>query len=350
VETDTAPIRPDERFDEHRVAEYLRRHLPGMFGEDPIAFEQFPGGKANLTYLARCGDVEVVLRRPPHGPVAPGSHDMRREHAVLSVLHRAYPAAPQAHHLCEDEAVMGKPFVVMERRRGWVIRDRWPDALPGDGPARRAVAEAAVDALAALHRVDFEGLGLGSLGRPDGFVARQVAGWADRWERARHDDVPAMDETAAALGEAVPTPDASVLLHNDFKLDNLMIGDRGEVAAVLDWDMATLGDPLVDLGTMLAYWSEPGDPIHDLPGVAGVTLSPQMNGDEVVERYAAATGFDVGGVRYYHALAVFRVAVIVQQIYIRYLRGQTSDERFAPLGMLVPLLADQALTLVGSAG
>lgn len=345
MEADTAPIRPDERFDETRVAAYLREHVPAV-GTAEISFAQFPGGKANLTYLAKAGDVELVLRRPPHGPVAPGSHDMRREHTVLSVLHRAYPAAPRSFHFCEDESVMGKKFFVMERRRGWVIRNEWPDGLPGDAGFRRRVAEAATDALAELHRVDYRALGLGGLGRPEGFVARQVAGWTDRWHRAAHQGVAAMEEAAEALAGDVPQPQEEVLLHNDFKLDNLMIGPRGGLVAVFDWDMATIGDPLVDLGTALAYWSEPGDPIHDLPGVTGVSLSPQMSRTALTARYAAATGFDVSRVRYYQALATFRIAVIVQQIYIRYRRGQTADRRFAALGPLVPLLADQALAIV----
>lgn len=342
---DTAPIRSEEQFDTTRVAAYLRERLPEMVGDAPIVFEQFPGGKANLTYLARAGDVELVLRRPPLGPVAPGSHDMRREHAVLSVLHAAFPPAPRALLLCEDESVMGKVFFVMERRRGWVIRERWPEDLPGDEEARRRIAAATVDALAALHRVDFMSLGLGGLGRPEGFLGRQVTGWVDRWHRAKDRDVPAMEEAARRFARAVPEPQAAVLLHNDYKLDNLMIGEGGVVAAVLDWDMATLGDPLVDLGTALAYWAEPGDAIHDLPGVSGVTLSRQMSRVEVVERYRAATGFDVAAIDYYHGFARFRVAVIIQQIYIRYVRGQTSDERFAALGPLVPMLAEEALAL-----
>jgi aminoglycoside phosphotransferase (APT) family kinase protein len=345
VVSDTAPIRPEEQFDAARVDEWLRGRLPNLIGDAPIAFEQFPGGKANLTYLARAGEVELVLRRPPLGPVAPGSHDMRREYAVLSVLHRVFPAAPRALALCEDETVMGKVFLVMERRRGHVIRETWPAGLRDDDPLKRRVAEAAADTLAALHRVDYEALGLGDLGRPSGFLERQVAGWIDRWHRAADDEVAAMEEAARRFGRAVPVPQAAVLLHNDYKLDNLMVGEEGSVVAVLDWDMATLGDPLVDLGTALAYWAEPGDAIHDLPGVSGVTVSGQLGREELVERYAAATGFDVAGVDYYHGFARFRIAVIIQQIYIRFVRGQTSDPRFAALAPLVPMLAEEALAL-----
>ncbi|MCB2224046.1 MAG: phosphotransferase family protein [Actinobacteria bacterium] len=344
---DTAPIRPDERFDEDAVAAHLRAHLPDLVGGGPMTFEQFPGGKANLTYLARAGDVELVLRRPPLGPVAPGSHDMRREYRVLSALHRAFPPAPRAYHLCEDPEVMGDVFFVMERRHGEVIREVWPAALPDTDGYRRTLAECAVDVLADLHLVDYEALGLGDLGKPEGFVERQVAGWTDRWHRAREDDVPAMDTLADALAGAVPAPQRATLLHNDFKIDNLMAGPRGEVVAVFDWDMATIGDPMVDLGTALAYWSGPDEPTFGVFGEHGTTLAHVMAKPEIVERYAARTGFDVTGTAFYEALALFRIAVIVQQIYIRWRRGQTGDDRFAALGALVPPVAARGVELLG---
>ena len=340
---DTAPIRPEESFDETRVADYLREQLPDLLGQGPLEFAQFPGGRANLTYLVRGAGRELVLRRPPLGPVAPGSHDMRREHAVLSVLYREYPAAPRAHHLCEDESVMGAPFFVMDRRRGMVVREAWPSQLPQDEGFRRRLAENAVNSLVDLHLVDYRALGLADLGRPDGFVARQVRGWTDRWQRAKHEDLPEMTELGERFAAAIPEPQAAVLLHNDFKLDNLMVGPEAEIVGVFDWDMATVGDPLIDLGGALAYWAAPGDALFTLFGAAGATLSPVLPRSEVVERYAARTGFDVSDVAFYHAFGLFRVAVIVQQIFIRYRRGQTSDPRFAVLGEVVPLLARDAL-------
>lgn len=346
VGQDTAPIRPEERFDEERVASYLRTHLGSMLGDGPITFSQFPGGKANLTYLARCGDVELVLRRPPLGEVAPGSHDMRREHSVLAVLHQAFPKAPRSFHLCEDPEIMGKPFFVMERRRGRVVRETWPAALPATGEFRRAVAEGLVDTLGELHGVDFVSIGLSGLGKPSGFVERQVAGWAERWRLARHEDVPDMDRLASRLADSIPVPQAATLLHNDFKLDNAMVGAGGSIEAVLDWDMATLGDPLVDLGTALAYWAAPGDPMFPLFDAESVILHDVMSRHEIVERYAKDTGFDVSAIDWYRALAAFRIAVILQQIYIRYERGQTSDERFAVLGDMVPPIAAAALAEV----
>jgi aminoglycoside phosphotransferase (APT) family kinase protein len=344
--SDTAPIRPEERFDEVAVAAYLRAHLPDIVGGHEIAFEQFPGGKANLTYLARAGDIELVVRRPPLGRVAPGSHDMAREYRVLSVLHRAYDPAPQAYHLCEDPEVMGGVFFVMERRRGEVIRETWPAALPDTDSYRRTLASSSIDALGDLHLVDYDSLGLAGLGRPGGFVERQVRGWAGRWLEARDDDVPAMDLLAERLAAAVPIPQGTTLLHNDFKIDNLMTNPTGEVVALFDWDMATIGDPLVDLGTALAYWSGPGDATYPVFGSQGYTLAPVMSKPEIVDRYAARTGLDVSGLAFYEALALFRIAVIVQQIYIRWRRGQTSDERFGMLGAIVPPVADAALEML----
>ncbi len=342
---DTAPIRSEERFDEARVAAHLRAALPEL-GDAPIEFEQFPGGKANLTYIARVGTREYALRRPPLGPVAPGSHDMTREHRVLSVLHAAYPLAPEAYHLCTDTDVMGKPFFVMERRVGTVIRGEWPEELSDDAATRRTVAESLVDALAALHGVDYEVLGLADLGRPAGFAERQVAGWTDRWHRARHEDVPAMDHLADGLAKSIPRPQRASLIHNDFKLDNTMVGPDGEIVAVFDWDMATIGDPLVDLGTTLAYWKGHAE-LAAVVAPDSAVLGDVMSESEMVDRYCAATGLDGSSLDWYLALASFRIAVIIQQIYIRYVRGQTSDERFALYGAVVPPIATTGLRFLG---
>jgi aminoglycoside phosphotransferase (APT) family kinase protein len=341
--TDTAPIRPEERFDEVRVAAYLRRELPEAFGGDPIEFEQFPGGAANLTYLARSGEVELVLRRAPLGDVAKGSHDMEREHRVLSRLWRAFPKAPRAYAYCADPEVMGKPFFVMERRHGYVVRNQWPPKF-GDDPAnRRRVAEDLVDTMAQLHTVVPAAVDLEELGRPTGFLERQVAGWMRRWEAAQTRDVPDMERAAAVLAASVPVPQATTILHNDYKLDNTMVDGSGRIVAVFDWDMATQGDPLVDVGTVLAYWADPRDPTYPIFGARAVTLTPYMAKAEVIERYSAATGFDLSVIRYFEGLALYRIAVIIEQIYARYTAGQTSDDRFAAFEPLAPILAAAAV-------
>lgn len=343
---DTAPIRPEERFDEQVVAAHLRAAVPELVGDDAIEFEQFPGGAANLTYLARTRNRELVLRRAPLGPVAEGAHDMEREHRVLSRIWKAYAKAPRAYYYCADPDIMGKPFFVMERRRGHVIRNQWPPAFEDDESVRRHAAEELVDALAELHRVDPNEVGLGDLGRPDGFVQRQVDGWMRRWDAAKTREVPEMVTASDVLLTRLPDPQTTTILHNDFKLDNTMVSASGDLVAVFDWDMATRGDPLVDLGTLLAYWADPDDPTYPIFGARGVTLAPHMTKATVIERYAGATGFDVGMVRYYEGLALYRIAVIIEQIYARYAAGQTSDERFAAFERLAPILAAAAVDLL----
>ena len=343
---DTAPIRPEESFDEPRVAAYLRRVLPEVVGEGPVRFEQFPGGAANLTYLAKVGDAELVLRRAPLGPVAEGGHDMEREYFVLSRLWRRFPEAPRAFHYCSEPEVMGKPFFIMERRHGYVVRDSWPPQFEADDSRKPKAAAALVEALAELHLVDPASVDLDRLGHPDGFVERQVDGWMRRWEAARTREVPDMVAAARLLKEQVPTPQAVTVLHNDYKLDNTMLSEEGEVVAVFDWDMSTRGDPLVDLGTLLAYWSDPDAPTYPVFGERAVTIAPYLPRDEVVERYSSITGFDVSGIRFYEGLAYYRIAVIIEQIYSRFVRGQTSDHRFARFEPLAPILAAAAVDVL----
>ncbi len=339
---DTAPIRDEEHFDEERVAAYLRAMLPDLVGDDEIVFDQFPGGAANLTYRAVAGDTELVLRRAPLGEVAESGHDMAREHRVLSRLWRAFPKAPRAYLYCEDAGLMGKPFFVMERRHGWVIRRAWPAALGGDA-IRRSLAGDLVDTLAELHRVDPAVVGLDDLGRPEGFVQRQIDGWARRWEAAKTRDVPEMDRAMRLLQRAVPPSQAATILHNDYKLDNTMVSEQGRVVAVFDWDMATRGDPLVDLGTLLSYWVDPEGPTYPIFGERAATLAPYLSRDDVVARYAEGTGFDTSAIRYFEGLALYRIGVIIEQIYARYAAGQTSDERFARFAPLAPVLAGAAV-------
>ncbi len=341
--TDTAPIRPEEDFNHGTVSRYLRGHLPELFACPEVSFDQFPGGAANLTYRAYCSDgSEYVLRRAPLGSVAAGSHDMAREYRVLSRLWRAFPLAPRAYHYCEDPTIMGKPFFVLERRHGHVVRRSWPASLAGDLQKQRTVALSLVDALADLHAVAPAAVGLETLGKPAGFVERQIAGWTRRWEAAATRPVPDMEAVAGLLERNVKHNQRVAILHNDYKLDNTMVGDDGSLVAVFDWDMATLGDPLVDVGTLLAYWAQPGDPTYNVFGANAVAIGEVVAKDAVRERYASRSGLDLTQIAFYEALALFRIAVIIEQIYARYVSGQTSDERFAAFGSLAPLLAAAA--------
>ena len=349
----------DERADEHldrtRLGPYLRAHLTELEGAaGPLEVRQFGGGKANLTYLLRFGDREFVLRRPPLGPVPPGAHDMRREHRVLSMLHRRYPLAPKSLLLCEDESIIGAAFLVEERRHGFVIRDDIPPEFAGRPDLNRHIGEALVDALAELHLVVPGEIGLDGLGRPDGYLERQLAGWSRRWaaalggpeaERAEAGMTPVLEWLLRRL----PRSRASALLHNDYRLDNLLLdsGDPARTAAVLDWDMCTVGDPLADLGYLLNYWVEPGDN----PGWREIAAMPTWrpgfpSREEAVARYARHTRFDVSAIGWHQIFAAFKLAVIIQQIYIRYVRGQTRDERFRFYGRRVLGLAAKARGLL----
>jgi len=343
LEKDTIPVRPDEQLDEVKLAGYLRGRLPGA--EKPLTVRQFGGGAANLTYLLDYGTHEYVLRRPPLGPVAKSAHDMGREYKVLSVLHRLFPYAPQAYLYCADPEVIGASFFLMERRQGIVVRREMPPEFAGMTDAPRRMSEALVDALAELHAVDYEVIGLGDLGRPEGFIERQVEGWYGRWHKAKSEDVVDMDAVYAWLKENLPQTRDFSLVHNDYKLDNVMLaaGDPGRMVAIFDWDMCTLGDPLSDLGALLCYWTEPDDP----PYLQAMAMMPTgnlgfMTRAELVERYAEKSGRSVHHINFYHALGLFRLVVIIAQIYIRFKRGQTRDQRFEAFGPMIPLMARAA--------
>jgi aminoglycoside phosphotransferase (APT) family kinase protein len=308
----------------------------------------FPGGHSNLTYLVRFGDTELVLRRPPFGPVAPTAHDMAREYRWLAAVHPLFPRAPRPYLLCDDPSVLGSIFYVMERRRGFVVRHDEPPALADRLPQRRRVSEALVDTLVDLHAIDIAAHGLTGLGKPAGFVERQVRGWTERWHRSKTADVPEMEALAEWLiGRLPPDPARPSIVHGDFKLDNVMLDadDVGRIVAVFDWEMSALGDPLVDVGILLAYWA-PTAPPGQRDALTAVTDRPGwFTRDEIVERYRARTGRDVSAIRFYETFAVYKVAVVIQQIFYRFVRGQTDDPRFVNFGDRVAHLAREAASL-----
>ena len=336
---DTIPMRADEQLDTVRVAGFLRGKLEGS--ERPLIIRQFGGGKANLTYHLDYGSHEYVLRRPPLGPVAAKAHDMGREYRVLSVLYQAFPLAPRAFLYCEDSEIMGAPFFVMERRQGVVVRQSIPSVYAAVPDAPRRMSAALVDALADLHAVDYAAIGLDELGEPTGFVTRQIEGWYKRWHKAKLEDSAQMDEVYQWLKENQPQTTQFSLVHNDYKLDNTMLSatDPGQMVAIFDWDMCTLGDPLSDLGALLCYWTEPSDPPH----FQALSMMPLgdlsfMTRRELIEQYAERSGRSVSDIHFYHALGLYRLVVIIAQIYIRYHRGQTKDQRFAAMGPMIPLM------------
>ena len=310
---------------------------------------QFPGGHSNLTYLLRFGDAELVMRRPPFGPVPPTAHDMVREYRWLAAVHPVFPLAPRVYALCEDASLLGSVFYVMERRHGIVVRHEEPPQIKDQPDVRRRVGLALVDALASLHAVDLENAGLMHLGKPVGFVERQVRGWSDRWQRSKTSDLPDMDALATWLQAHLPAnPARPTIVHGDFKLDNLMLdeSDPARVVGVFDWEMAALGDPLVDVGILLAYWV-PNAPPQQHDALTTVTTLPGwITPAELVERYAERSGRDVSSLRFFEVFALFKIAVVIQQIYFRFVRGQTDDPRFANFGDRVTFLARRALSLL----
>lgn len=348
--TETRPVRATEQLDWPVVEAWLRERLPA--GDIPgldlscgMRVEQFGGGHSNLTYLIRFGDSELVLRRPPLGPVPPTAHDMAREFRWLSAVHPVFPRAPRAYVLCDDVSVAGSIFYVMERRHGLVVRHEEPPQLLNRPVARAQVSQALVDALVELHAVDVAAQGLMHLGKPAGFVARQVRGWTERWDRSRTSAMPEMDALARWLSDNLPPdPAAAAIVHGDFKLDNLMIDpeDAERVVAVLDWEMSALGDPLVDLGILLAYWVPTAPPEQHDALTAVTSRDGYFSRDAIVSRYAERSGRDVSGLRFFEVFALFKIAVVVQQIYYRFVNGQTDDPRFANFGDRVAYLARHA--------
>jgi len=350
---ETIVTRPGEEIAVEALRDFLRSQWDRPPGLSDLTIEQFPNGHSNLTYLLRTGGLrtggrEYVLRRPPLGPVAPKAHDMVREYHVLRAVHPHYPPAPEAFVVCEDPAVLGAPFFVMERRRGIVLREEIPPQIADVAAHPQLISEAFLDALVELHAIDVSRAELRALGRPEGYVERQVRGWADRWGRAKTEEVPEMEQVIRWLGARIPEPLAPALIHNDYKLDNVMLdADRpGRVAAVLDWEMATLGDPLSDLGLTLCYWVWATAPEVRVAGIPALTSNPGWyTRDRMVERYAESTGRDVTHIGYYEVLGVFKLAVIIQQIYSRFHRGQTQDERFRNFGVRAKALAQVAARL-----
>lgn len=339
------PPRPGEELDTGVVASALARTLPGFEGAVEVA--QFPGGASNLTYLVRAAGREWVLRRPPFGTKARSAHDMGREYRILSRIHEAFPYAPRPVLFCADRDVLGEEFYLMERLQGLILRRDLPAGMSLSPEQAAALCRNLVDVHAELHAIDYAAAGLGELGHPDGYVARQVAGWSERYRAARTEDVPDNEALMAWL-EANRPPEAAraALIHNDYKFDNVVLNlveGQWRISGVLDWEMATIGDPLMDLGASLAYWVQSDDPdamqqIRMLP----THLPGMMRRAELVEYYCARTGLEPARFEFYYVYGLFRLAVIVQQIYYRFVLGQTRNPRFAPFGRFCAVLSGTA--------
>jgi aminoglycoside phosphotransferase (APT) family kinase protein len=328
-------VRAGEALDIARLEPFLQERFASTGN---LSVEQFPSGHSNLTYLVRLGSRELVLRRPPFGSKVRSAHDMSREYRVLSKLHTAYPVAPKALFYCDDPSILGAPFYLMEPIHGIILRRDPPAGVPFPPETARRLSEAFIDNLARLHSLDYAGVGLADLGKPQGYLERQVTGWIERYHNSKTHDLPEVESIStwltARLPDILEKAHQPAIIHNDYKYDNVVLDptDATKIVGVLDWEMCTIGDPLSDLGTALAYWTDPQDP-NDFQEIrsAPTTLPGMLTRLQLIERYAAATGRDPRGMVFYLAFARFKVAVIIQQIYYRFAQGLTQDERFATL-------------------
>jgi aminoglycoside phosphotransferase (APT) family kinase protein len=339
-----AAIRSGEELDLAKLEPYLRLHFPDESGA--LEVRQFPSGHSNLTYSLHLGARQLVLRRPPFGSKVKSAHDMSREFRVLSKLDSAYPPAPQALFYCDDDGIIGAPFYIMKPIRGVILRRKLPPDLDFSAEKARRLSESFIENLIRLHRVDYAAAGLSDLGRPEGYLERQVRGWTERYYGSKTHDYLEVEKISSWMQRHMPSTSAASIVHNDYKYDNVVLDstDITKIVGVLDWEMCTIGDPLTDLGTALAYWVDATDPEEVQQNRWGPTTEPgSFTRAEVVGYYAEKTGCDASQIAFYVAFARFKLAVIVQQIYYRYQQGLTKDARFASMPEKIQMLLRAAL-------
>lgn len=337
-ENATTP-RAGEELKTTALIEFLRSRLPTPFSDLEVL--QYPDGSSNLTYLIRLGSTQYVLRRPPFGNTVKTAHDMKREFDVLSRLAFVYPPAPEPILFCEDESVIGSEFYLMEKKNGVIIRGNVPEEIAASREMQLNLCRSFIDNLARLHSVDHESVGLGELGKPDGYNRRQVDGWSQRYLAAKTDEHAELEAAMKWLGENIPVESGASLIHNDYKFDNIMLDpkDLTRIVAVLDWEMCTIGDPLMDLGTTLGYWMsvDAGEEMMNMPFNPRV-LMENISRRQLVEMYASARGIDLPNMLFYYVFGTFKIAVIAQQIYARFAKGFTKDARFSDFNRFVAAL------------
>jgi len=333
-------LRDGESLDVDSLRAYLETWHPELSGE--IQVQQFPSGYSNLTYLLTIGDREVVLRRPPMGVKIKSAHDMGREFNILSALRPIYDKVPEPLLHCEDDSVIGTPFYLMERVRGVILRQTPPEDLELPQHVMKQISESFVDNFHQIHSLDWQATELRNLAHPEGYVERQIAGWSKRYMNAKTDEISEMDFLMLWLEENRPSESGSALIHNDYKYDNLVLDpdDLSNIRAVLDWEMATIGDPLMDLGSSLAYWVEADDP-NELQALRFCLthLPGNLTRRELIERYLSNSSHSDRNMLFYYVYGLFKLAVVAQQIYARYVAGRSSDPRFAHLNHGVEALA-----------
>lgn len=341
---DTIPVRKGEELNKEKLDSFLIETIEGIDPDAPLEIEQFPAGASNLTYQIRKGEWEAVLRRPPLGPVAPKAHDMGREYTILKAIHPFFKQAPKAYYYTDNTDIVGSPFLLMERKYGYVIDTAFPEGVTPTEQLARHISEKMVDTLVQLHAIDYRKTDLKKIVKPEGFIERQVKGWIDRYERSKTEEIKGVDELTKWLASRIPSSPSPTVIHYDFKLNNTMFDFSFEnVVGLFDWEMTTVGDPLADLGVMLGYWLEKDDPEELKTHRSTVTTLPGfMTREEIIEAYAKKSGRDVSNIQFYLTFAYFKNAVIAQQIYYRYKRRQTQDERFATFNQHTYNLIQQA--------
>lgn len=341
-------IRKGEELEFKVLEAYLKDTIPGLSGS--LEIQQFPSGFSNLTYLINVGETEMVLRRPPIGANIKSAHDMGREHRILTSLRPVYPYCPKPLTYTEDPSIMGCPFYVMERIPGVILRKNIPKGMDLPPASMRKLCEKLLDVHVELHSIDVKAVGLENLGKPQGFVKRQVEGWSERYRKARTPDAPDYEDIMGWLADKMQKDtDSPTIVHNDYKFDNVVLDpkDPMNIIGVLDWEMATYGDPLLDLGNSLAYWVEKNDPEDvQLIRMMPTNVDGALSRIELIERYGEKTGRDMKAMDFYFCFGMFRLAVIAQQIYKRFYEGITLDERFALLIVAVQVLEKQAKKII----
>jgi len=331
----------ESKLDWGKVDQYIMEQIPNL-PNSPLQVKPFSAGYSNLTYFISKGDWQAVLRRPPFGPLPPKAHDMKREFEIQSKLERYLSLVPRPYFYCEDTRIMDRHFYVMEKKEGIVLDDKLPEEFEKRTESGAMVSNAFIDSLVRIHEVDYEAAGLSTFGYPEGYVSRQVNGWIKRFHLSKTNDTPSVDQLENWLINNIPPSPAPTIVHNDFKLNNMMFSasNPGEVVGIFDWELSTIGDPLTDLATAIAYWKEPGE------GDTGLTSVTSNDGffsrRELLESYAKKSGRDVSNIDFHLTFAFYKIAVILQQIYYRWKIGEAEDERFSRLNIGIKNLLELA--------
>ena len=329
-------IREGQSLETDSLEDYLRNSM--QLPDNSLKVLQFPSGYSNLTYLLKFGEKELVLRRPPKGVKIRSGHDMKREFRILSGLNQVYSKVPKPYLYCEDKSYIGAPFYIMERMYGVIFRGHTPKVQLPEPNQMRNLSKAFVRTLVEIHKLDYQAAGLEDLGRPYGYVRRQVEGWTKRYIDAKTDEFKSIEKMYMWLNNNIPSEGSSTFIHNDFKYDNLILTQNRnfEIKGILDWEMATLGDPLMDLGTTLGYWIQDTDPNFMKENNMNITLEKgNLTRSELVDYYAKKSDIKMVNIPFYYVFGLFKIAVIIQQIFFRYKKGFSTDQRFKNLNLAV---------------